>query len=75
MMRFASSRAPASCDRYSSWSLSASLRVASARSISPWIFSRRSSSTCLNRGSTHFQVKKNRTANAISPTMSSPSAG
>ena len=75
MMRFASSRAPASCVRYSSWSFSASPRVASAFSISPWICSLLCSRTSLNFGSTHFHVKKNRTAKASSPTMSSPTAG
>ena len=46
----------------------------SAFSISPWIFCRRSSSSCFNRGSTHFHMKKKRMANANGPTMSSPAA-
>ena len=64
----------ASCSRYSASSCSACVRVCSARSRSPWILSRRSSRSLLTRGSTHFQTKKNRTANASAPTSSSSQA-
>src|SRR5437773_981337 len=75
MIRFASSRALANCSRYRASSASASRRVASARSRSPWIFSLRCSRMALTLGRTHFHMKPNRMANANAPTMSSEAWG
>ena len=56
MMRLASSRALGELPPVSRELLSASTRVDSAFSISPWIFCARSSSIVLTRGKTHFHT-------------------